>query len=277
MEQKGLRYATRRIHLQGDPREPPKQASFVRDVSPSGAVPVLEIGGEIVPESLHILRRLEEEFPGDEVQRVDADDAWAQVITRASDEFDCDGDAWLQNLEEEDEVELHEAARAKLAWLEEQLGARAGGPFFLGATPSLLDALYVGFLSRLSTNYRFFKQLDVTHEAAGLPRLAAWLGAMQRTRGGQRTWQPPSNDQRVYQSHPARRGAAEPCQQLHPTRPGIREAPDWAAQLAAARPPVASVPLAPGSPPALEAAHVLTERRAPIASFLARKVGPPSN
>ena len=169
MEQKGLRYATQRIYLQGDPREPPKQASFVRDVSPSGAVPVLEIAGEIVPESLRILRRLKQEFPDDEVQRVNAGDAWVQVIMRASDEFDCDGDAWLQNLEEEDEAELREAARAKLAWLEEQLGTHAGGPFFLGAMPSLLDALYVGFLSRLCTNYRFFKQLDVTHETAGLP------------------------------------------------------------------------------------------------------------
>ena len=123
----------------------------------------------------------------------------------------------LQNLEEEEEAELHEAASSKLAWLERQLGTHAGGPFFLGAKPSLLDALYVGFLSRAATNYRFFKQLDVTHETSALPALAAWLVAMQRTRGGQRTWQPPGNDQRVYQSHPARRGAAEPCQQLHPT------------------------------------------------------------
>ena len=95
MEQKDLRYTTQRIHLQGDPREPPKQASFVRVVSPSGAVPVLEIAGEIVPESLHILRRLEKEFPDDGGQ-VDPDDKWAQEIIRASDEFDCDGDAWLQ-------------------------------------------------------------------------------------------------------------------------------------------------------------------------------------
>ena len=98
---------------------------------------------------------------------------------------------------------------------------------------------------------------------------------MQHSRGGQRTWQPPSNDQRVYQSHPARRAAAEPCQQLHPTRLGVGEvpAPKWVERLASMRPAPASVPLAAGGAAALEAAHVLAERHTAMASFLLRKVG----
>jgi glutathione S-transferase len=268
-EQKRLRYTTERIHLQGDPREPRKQEWFLRDINPSGSVPVIKIRDEVLKESLDILRRLESDFPDDEVATVPIGDIWAQQILQACDYFDCDGDAWLQNLDEEQEEELYKATCSKFAWLEQQLQMHTSGPFFLGAKPSLLDAMYVGFLSRAATNYRFFKQFEVRN--AGLPQLVAWLDAMQQSRGGQRTWQPPSNDQRIYQSHPARRAAAEPCQQIHPTRHGVREVSDWAVQLASIRPPPASEPLAAGSPAAMEAAHVLAERRAPIASFLLRK------
>lgn len=196
---------------------------------------------------------------------------------QACDYFDCDGDQWLQNLDEKQENELQKVMQSKFQWLEQQLGFHGSGPFFLGVKPSLLDAMYVGFLSRVETNYRFFKQFDVHDASNQLPHLVAWLVAMKNTRGGQRTWQPPSNDQRVYQSHPFRRHAAEPCQQLHPSRLGVgeRKAKDWSVQLAVMRQnaPPACVPLAAGSPAALEAAHVLTERRAQIASFLLRKAG----
>jgi glutathione S-transferase len=239
MEQMSLRYRTERIHLQGDPREPPKQPWFVRDISPSGAVPVLSIGDEHISESLDILRRLEREFPeagGLASVPSTSEDPWVSEIIRASGAFDCDSDAWLQNTEGEEEQALNAESRKKFGWLEQQLGRHTDGPFFLGPQPSWLDALYVGFLSRAATNYQFFKQWDVTAPAEGsgslslqagqgglpLPRLSGWLTAMRRSRGGQRTWQPPSNDQRVYQSHPARRGAAEPCQQLHPCRLGVR-------------------------------------------------------
>ena len=61
--------------------------------------------------------------------------------------------------------------------------------------------------------------------------------------------------------------------QLHPDTRGVGEAADWHAQLTAMRPPPGSTPLACGSPAALEAAHVITERRGPLASFLLRKEG----
>ena len=168
MEQKSLRYTTERIHLQGDPREPQKQAWFLRDVNPGGAVPVIKIRDEIIPDSLNILQRLESEFPDDVVATVPKGDAWCSEVMRASDCFDCDGDEWLQNLDTECERELQEATHAKLRWLEQQLTTHDAGPFFLGAKPSLIDALYVGFLSRAATNYRFFKQLDIRQ--AGYPR-----------------------------------------------------------------------------------------------------------
>ncbi|KAH8082915.1 glutathione transferase [Aureococcus anophagefferens] len=72
LEQKGLRYETVRVHLRGDPREPPKPAAYV-DLVPSGAVPAVALDGEVVTESLK------------------------DALLRASDDYDCDGDRWLRN------------------------------------------------------------------------------------------------------------------------------------------------------------------------------------
>ena len=267
MEQLGLRYATERIHLQGDPREPPKQEGFLRDVNPSGGVPVLKIGDELVNESLDILLRLERDF-ADEAVVAAPDDEWVRSVVGSSGAFDCDGDAWLQNIEPAAEEQLRAESRRKLTWLEETLGAHAG-PFFLGERASRVDAAFVGFLTRLDTNYRFFKQLDVRDPSAGCPRLAAWLVAMEGSRGGAATMQDAGTDQRVHQAHPARRNSAEPCMGLHPTTLGVGEASDWNAQLQSMRRP--EPPLAPGSPAALEAALRLHQRRSPLAGFLLRK------
>jgi glutathione S-transferase len=268
MEQKGLRYTTERIHLQGDPREPPKQEWFLHDINPSGSVPVLKIGAEIILESLEILRRLDQEFP-DDVTLVAPDNEWVRHVIDSSGAFDCDGDRWLHNLSEVDEATLRAEIRNKLDWLEETLGTHEG-PFFLGDKPSLIDAAYVGFLTRVETNYRFFKQLDVRTPSAGCPRFAAWLAAIESSPGGMATWQTPGTDQRVMQAHPARRASAEPCMALHPTRLGIGEDPDWVARLQAVAPQ--PVPLAVGSSAAMEAAWRLYERRTPLANFLLRKV-----
>ena len=73
LEQKGLRYATVRVHLGGDPREPPKAASYLRDVAPRGNVPALRIRDEVVLESLDILKVLDREFP-DEMSIKSADE-----------------------------------------------------------------------------------------------------------------------------------------------------------------------------------------------------------
>ena len=114
MEQKGLRYTTERIHLQGDPREPAKPEWFLRDVNPGGGVPVLRIRDEIIPESLHILQRLQAEFPNDDqVVEVLSGDPWTDQILHACDYFDCDADEWLQNLDQTQEQSLLQQTRAK--------------------------------------------------------------------------------------------------------------------------------------------------------------------
>ena len=115
-------------------------------------------------------------------------------------------------------------------------------------------------LSQIETNYRFFKGMDVRDPASGCPHFAAWLEAIEGSRGGVATWQSPGTDQRVMQAHPDRRAAAEPCMGLHPTKLGVGEDPDWEARLATVAPE--PVPLA---------AWRLCERRTPLAGFLSRK------
>ena len=63
MEQRGLRYRTEKVHLGGDPREPPKQQWYLQNIAPRGNVPALRIRDHVVLESLDILEAIEREFP----------------------------------------------------------------------------------------------------------------------------------------------------------------------------------------------------------------------
>ena len=115
MEQKGLRYETQRIHLGGDPREPPKQPWYLREVAPRGNVPALRIGGDEIV--------LEAEFPGHEPA---ADDSFKQKMLQTSGAFDTDCDRWLHNTHAPDEAALRGEALQKLTWLEEALRQHGG-------------------------------------------------------------------------------------------------------------------------------------------------------
>ena len=266
LEQKGLRYATERVHLGGDPREPPKAASYLRDVAPRGNVPALRIRDEVVLESLDILKVLDREFP-DEMSIKSAEDlALEAQLVQSCGAFDVDCDQWLFNTDVAAEAELAATARSKLAWLEDALGARPDGPFFLGAHATVADAAFVGFLTRLATNYAYVKSLDVTEPKSGYPRLAAWLAAIDESPGGRATKQESFFEQRIYQAAPERRPAAEPCMALHPASLGVGEPLVHTAP----EPPVAAQ-LTAGSNAALEAAWRLAERREPLARFLIRK------
>ena len=267
MEQKRLRYTTERIHLGGDPREPPKSAEYLRDVAPRGNVPALRIRDSVVLESLDILRTLDREFPDDATAAKTAEDVdLEEHLVQSSGAFDVDCDAWLFNTDEAAEAALEAEARGKLTWLEGALGARPSGPFFLGAHVTVADASFVGFLTRLATNYKYFKSLDVTHPASGFPNLARWLAAIDETPGGRATKQEEFFEQRIYQAAPERRLAAEPCMVLHPRTRGVGEPLKYSPPL----PPVAAE-LAAGGEAALEAAWRLAQRREPLARFLLRK------
>ena len=178
MEQKGLRYETQRIHLGGDPREPPKQPWYLREVAPRGNVPALRIGGdEVVLESLDTSSSgSTPSFPAMSWRRTTASSRRCFRRAAPSTRTATDG----HNTHAPDEAALRGEALQKLTWLEEAL-RQHGGPFFLGAEPSIVDAAFVGFLTRLAVNYKFFKGLDVHEVGSAWPRLSAWLRAVERT------------------------------------------------------------------------------------------------
>lgn len=262
MEQKGLRYTTERIHLQGDPAEPPKQ-KWYRALVPSGAVPAVRIRDEVVPESLDILERLEAEFPEPRMLPQGFEFDNVRRLCDASALFNTDDSDWLHNRRREKEEALKDDMLRRFKWLEEALAAY-GGPFFLGGQVSLVDAAFVGFLTRCAHNYLFFKGLNVRDEAAW-PRLAAWFRAMEALPAYQATKQDAAFEQRIYQSHPDRRPGAEGCMRLGRTGSCVGE-PDCSLQ-----PAWPEAPLEAGSMAALEAASRLCERRAPLLQFLLRK------
>ena len=223
LEHKGLRYATRRVHLRGDPREPAKQDWYLTLV-PSGVVPALSIDGVLVTDSLAILRALDAAVPAaPRIGAAAAPDVGAALARAAA--YDCDGDAWLRNRDPRREAGLRAAAVAALARLEaDALPGAAAGPFFGGDAVSIVDCAFVGFLTRLDANYAFFKAYEIR---ASHPKLAKWFAAIERTRGFRATRQDRAFEQRIYQFDPARRPHAEACMGLD--APLVGEPPAGAA------------------------------------------------
>jgi len=272
LEQKGVNYATKRVHLRSDPCEPPKPDWYL-ELVPSGVVPAIELDGIVITESLDIMRALERAFPAP-CMLPPASEARLLRLAETSDRYDCDGDDWLHNVKPGREATLRAAALTKLGELEADLAAE-GGPFFGCASPTLADAAFVGFLTRLAHNYKFFKGLDVLASEprdcfgddapeGGFPHLRRWFAAMACERGYVRTRGEAAYEQRIYQARPDRRATAEPCMRLQ-RGAGVGEAA-WAA------PPVEVTPLAAVSQSdALDAARVLCDRRGALLGFLRRK------
>ena len=268
LEQKGLRYTTERIPLAA--RAKPR---WYRTVVPTGKVPALRIGGEVVWESLDILRRLEEAFPehgpllprpaparAAALAEVDALAATVAELEEAS-------KAWLGNRDPAAEEALRRAALRPVAALDRALGAR-GGPFFCGAAPSLADAVCVGKLQQLSIRLPFFKGCALLTDRDGpYARIARWFEALATTPGYRAIQQEACFDQRAFHAHPDRRARAPRFLQLGPRGSLVGEPPDCAAAL----PPAPVAPLAAGTAPALEAAWRLSENREALADFLVRK------
>ena len=272
LEQKGLRYHTVRVPIGDDPREPAKPQWYL-DMVPTACVPALRIGKELIWESIDILLRLEEVFghrvpllPTAGRERATALSSFATVADRVS-HLSRSVDAWLANTRHGRELSLRNAAHEQLAHIESALSMH-GGPFFLGTNPSLVDAVCVGKLQQLRHRLPFFKGFGLLEDCGvTYPRLVSWFLALEDTLGFTAVKQDAAFDQRVYQSHPARREESAPFLRLGPAGSLVGEPSDCAA----AMPMPEAGPLVAGSGPALEAAWRLSERRQPLAGFLLRK------
>jgi glutathione S-transferase len=140
-------------------------------VSPLGKVPVLLVHGEPVFESAVIVEYLEETqpkplHPADPLRRAQHR-AWMEFASALL------GDLWV--IETTADAEAFEARRRamadKLRRVEEALGA---GPYFEGASFSLVDAVFAPF-------FRYFDTLKQHADLGvfdGLPKVQAWRDAL---------------------------------------------------------------------------------------------------
>lgn len=169
--EKGLDVALGEIDFKNKP------ARFLA-VSPYGRVPALVHGDTVVYESAIINEYLDEVFP--EPRLMPADPALKAFVRIWIDYLDNQmlGD-YYDLLKQQDPAKAA-ALRAKvedrLRTIEtDGLGRHGGGgPYWLGAAPSLLDFAYYPFFERLPA-WRHYRGVDVP---IGCARLRAWMAAM---------------------------------------------------------------------------------------------------
>lgn len=178
LEEKRIPYALERINMRC---YGPKPASFT-SIVPSGALPVIELDGQVITESSVIARVLESEFtdddgyanlypyaPGsDESRRAEAlmrleralFSRWMQWITSSWN----DASAQSVYCEVLDEVDA-------------ELGA-GGGPYFMGEAFTMVDIAYAPFLERMAASILYYKGVKIEGNGGRWPNVDAWFAAM---------------------------------------------------------------------------------------------------
>jgi glutathione S-transferase len=145
-------------------------------MQPSGGIPVLKLDGRVIKESNDIVWALEEAFP-DRALLPHADAAkMARVMPLLSLEREAFS-AWFRWLPS---ASNHGAnmvnMQAVLRRVDEELKL-GGGPFFLGAEFSLVDAFFAPFLERMAASLPYYKGLRLRDSEYA--RIEAWFVAME--------------------------------------------------------------------------------------------------
>ena len=152
----GIDFETRVVAL-GGPGYGKRQMESVLAISPSGTVPALHVGGEIVSDSLAISEWAAEQAPG-----LWPSDPTARLHARAATcEMHSGFPALRANLpcnirrraapRELSEATRREVARVDALWT--SLRARFGeqGPYLFGSAPTIADAFYTPVATRFRT------------------------------------------------------------------------------------------------------------------------------
>ena len=173
LEEKRLPYRVEKINMNC---YGPKKQSFLRITRGQGMLPVLEIDGRVTTESSVIMQELEECFP----EATPMLPPRGSAGRKASDagmamERDLFG-SWLRWLRADESPRARKSFEQALDRTDARLAA--SGPFFGGASVSLVDCVFASSLERISASILYYKGLQV--KASGRwPHVDSWFVHME--------------------------------------------------------------------------------------------------
>lgn len=162
LEEKQVPYSVEKVNMRcyGD-----KPGSFLA-IQPSGAIPIVRLGGDILRESDEIIRAIERAFPQrpllpSDVDKPDACHRIQPLLTLERELFS----SWLRWLTSAaaDETQRRQFEEL-LSRVDEELRG-GGGPYFLGTELSVVDCVFAPFLERMAASCAYYKGLMLRRNA----------------------------------------------------------------------------------------------------------------
>lgn len=173
LEEKQIPYRVEKINMRsyGD-----KPKEFL-DKIPSGLLPVVEIDGKLITESLVIMQVLEREFPERPTLPGDKFDQ-ANVLLKLERQLFSDWCGLVFRPSMPGPLGARAAFEKTLDKVDEALGATPG-PWFLGGdVPSIVDFQYVSHVERMNASVLYWKGLQ-TRGTQRWSNLEKWLSAFE--------------------------------------------------------------------------------------------------
>lgn len=171
LEAKRIPYKITKVPMSCYGDKPP----WFRAISPSGAIPVAKIDGQIVPESNDIMFALEELFPDHRPllpPRGSPDEATVRELMGLERSLFSVWFGWLRA--RADGTGRFEAVMDRV---EAELGAR-GGPYLMGKELSFVDLLFIPFLERMCASLPYYKNL-VIRGTGRWPNVERWFQTLE--------------------------------------------------------------------------------------------------
>jgi len=175
LEEKRVPYVLERINMRCYGAKP---KSFLEKV-PSGALPVIELDGQVITESSVIAGVLEEQFPDHKNLLPYAPESVnmrrAQMLMRLERALFS---RWMQWITSGWNDSVAQSAYCEtLDSVDAELGAM-GGPFFMGSEFTMVDIAYTPFLERMAGSILYYKGLKIEGNGGRWPNLDKWFAAM---------------------------------------------------------------------------------------------------
>jgi len=147
---------------------------YKEKVYPVGKVPSLEHNGQVIGESMDLLKYLDDHFDGPKLAPFEeSKKEEAAEILKYTDTFNKTGYTGL-SMKGASPSEIEEVIGHAFDYLEKALGKYSSeGPFFLGEF-GLVDIAYAPFIERFELAFSEIRNVDIR---AGRPNLTKWLEA----------------------------------------------------------------------------------------------------